>query len=190
VFLSIFLVGAVIAGCVAYHATKPARTSAELDLCRRFMTLKNAGDPGTTDLLGPAPVVPADPLRPEEADLLHAEFFLRDQYRIVSVRPENKEIEGPDARFVLVVNGTVTSPRIAQIGPKGTDIINRSMFEPEIVVRVQDGKIHAVAARKQHEEKEKPMSKDEQRRVREAMEEQQRRLHDFYQGTQKSGGNR
>jgi hypothetical protein len=192
VILGVVLVLLVLAGCAAYHysTTKADQETAELDLCRRFMALKNAGDPAANDLLGPAPVVPADALSPEEADRLHAEFFLRGDYRVESVRPETADVSGPAARFVLVLRGEVTSPRIKQTAPGGVDTINRSMKDPEVVVRVQDNKLRAVLARMAAVPETRPMSAEEQREMRQAMEEQQRRLYEAYQGTGRSGGRR
>src|SRR5262249_1066374 len=120
VVLGVLLVVAVVAGFVTYHHATTEPTSDELELCRRFMPLKNAGAPAANDLLGPAPVAPKEALSPEEAERLHAEFFLRGDYRVLKVRPENSEVSGPDARFVLVLKGAVSSPRIPQVGPKGT----------------------------------------------------------------------
>jgi hypothetical protein len=163
-----------------------APQSEELDLCRRFMELKNARDPAANDLLGPPPAVPPAAVPPEEADALHAEFFLRGDYRVVSVRPETADVHGPDARFVLVLRGEMSSPRIPQVGPQGTEVINRSMSDPDIVVRVADNKIRAVAARLHKDPNEKRMSEAEQRRFREEVEQQQKRLLEFYQGTGRS----
>jgi hypothetical protein len=182
--LALFLIGLAVIGIVSYFqsATPKESSSEELDLLRRFMALKNDHNSAANDLLGPAPVVPKEAVSPEEADRLHAEFFLRGEYRVEGVRPETKEVSGPDARFVLVLRGGVTSPTIPQKGPDGIDVINRSMSNPEIVVRVVDGKIRAVLARIHHDADEKPMSEEDQRRVREDLEEQQRRLLEFYQG--------
>src|SRR5262249_15126636 len=102
---AVVLVALVAIAVAAYLISRPEPTpnepaSAELDLCRRFMALKNAHDPVANDLLGPAPVVPAEAVSPEEAARLHAEFFLRDNFRIADVRPETSTASGPDARFV------------------------------------------------------------------------------------------
>jgi hypothetical protein len=194
IVLGIIFIGLAIGGGVACHqlitTQKEEPTSAELDLCRRFQALKNAHDSAADDLLGPAPVVPTEALSPEEADRLHAEFFLRGDYRVVKVRPEKADAGGPDARFILVLKGGVASPRIPQTGPNGTDVINRTMSDPDVVVRVVDGKIRAVLARLHDDENAKPMSEEEQRLMREQMEEQQRRQIEAWRELQRPRGNR
>jgi hypothetical protein len=174
--LVLIVSGLVFAGCEASHqvATQPAPSSPELDLCRRFMELKNTGDPAANDLLGPAPVVPAAAVSPAEADQLHAEFFLRGDFQVVGVQPETADVSGPDARFALALKGGVTSPRIPQTGAKGTEVINRSLTDPDIIVRVDGNTIRAVSWRLHHDPNEKQPSAEEQRQFREALEQQQR----------------
>lgn len=182
VALGILLAGLAVGGyvgCRQAAAPQKQTNSEELELCRRFMGLKNAHDRAADDLLGPAPVVPAEAVSPEETGRLQAEFFLRGDYRVVSVRPETAEINGPDARFVLALQGQLTSPHITRAGPDGTHDVNRSMSDPDVVVRVAGGKLLATEARLHHDENEKLMS-----------EEQQRRLREFYQGTQRAGDKR
>jgi hypothetical protein len=175
--LGLLAAALVVAGCVAYHygTTQKEAASDELDLCRQFMALKNDRDAAANDLLGPAPVVPATAVSPEEADQLHAAFFLRGDYQVVSVQPETAAAAGPEARFVLALHGGVSSPRIPQTGPKGTDVINRSLFDPDIIVRVEGGRIRAVSWRPHRDPHAKQPSAEEQRQFREAIEEQQRR---------------
>ena len=164
------LAGLAIGGCVAYHhSRKEERTSAELDLCRKFMArqersrllrqrLARAGSDGSHRG------------GPERSGRSAArQFYLRDDYRIESVRPQTEEINGPDALFVLVTSGGVSSPRMAEIGPKGTDIISRTISNPDIVVRVKDGKLIAVAAGTQHDKNEKPMSEENLRKLRRSL---------------------
>jgi hypothetical protein len=175
--LFFLIAGLVFVGYKVYRSDGADKEpqSEELDLCRRFMALKNAHDPAAAELLGPAPVVPTTAVSPEEADRLHAEFFLRGDYRVVSVQPETAQISGPDARFVLVLKGNVSSPRIPQTGPRGTDVINRSLTDPDIIVRVEDNTIRAVSWRLHHDPNEKQPSEEDKRQFREALEEQQRR---------------
>jgi hypothetical protein len=176
VVLGVLLVVGVVAGFITYDqmTTNKEPTSEELDLCRRFMALKNAGDPAADKLLGPAPVIPKEAVSPEEADQLHAEFFLRGDYSVVKVRPEKAEVGGPDARIILELKGAVSSPRIPQVGPSGTDIFNRAMAHPDIVVRVVDGKIRAVVAQMHEDANAKPMSEENKRRLREYLGERRR----------------
>jgi hypothetical protein len=190
VAIALILGGLAFAGCVAYHqtATQKEPSSAELELCRRFMALKNGRDAAANGLLGPEPVVPAAAVSPEEADQLHAEFFLHGEYQVVSVQPETADASGPDAQFVLALKGGVTSPRIPQVGPNGTDIINRSLTDPDIIVRVEGGTIRAVLWRLHHDPHEKQPSAEEQRQFREAMEEQQREQLRQLQGPGRRGG--
>jgi hypothetical protein len=176
VVLGVLLVVAVVAGCITYFqmTTNKEPASEELDLCRRFMDLKNAGDPAADKLLGPAPVAPTEAVSPEEADRLHAEFFLRGDYSVVKVRPESAEVSGPDSRIILELKGAVSSPRIPQVGPNGTDVFNRAMAHPDIVVRVVDGKIRAVVAQMHEDANAKPMSEENKRRLREYLGERRR----------------
>jgi hypothetical protein len=117
--------------------------SPDARLCRRFMDLKNAGDPQADGLLGPAPAVPAAAVAPAEADRLEAEFMLRQPFR---VREVGRDAAAPAAagRFVLVVDGSVASERVAVETPKGTETRQRAMWSPDLVVEVRDGKIHGV----------------------------------------------
>jgi hypothetical protein len=192
VALAAVLVALAVAGYLIYRPGTPAgdATSPELELCRRFIALKNANDPAANDLLGPAPVVPAEPVSPEEADRIHAEFFLRENYRIADVRAETSEISGPGARFVLMLRGGVSSPRIAQTKPGGVDVINRVVSNPEVMVRVADGTIRAIGWRAHHEADEKEPTEEEKRQFREALEEQQREQLRQMQGTGRRDGGR
>jgi hypothetical protein len=188
--LGLVVVGLLLTGAVVYYYDEKPKepSSAELKLLRRFMELKNAGDPAANDLLGPAPVVPAAAMSPEEADRLHAEFFLHGDFRVVSVQPETADVNGSDARFALAIKGGVTSPRIPQTKPGGTEIINRSLTDPDIIVRVEDNKIRAVSWRLHHDPNEKQPSAEEQRQFREALEQQQRDQLQQLQGTGRRGG--
>jgi hypothetical protein len=190
VAFGILLAGLAVGAYVGCHqaTTQKESAGAELDLCRHFMVLKNSRDRAADDLLGPAPAVPAEAVTPEEAGRLQAEFFLRGDCRVVSVRPEKPEDAGPDARFVLTLKGSLSSPPITQAGSDGTHVVSRTMSDPEVVVRVADGKIRATEARMPHDDNEKPVSEEEKRRFKQGIDEQQRRLLEMYQGTQRSGG--
>jgi hypothetical protein len=158
-------VGLLAVGAFAvYHFTRaeapPEPPSAELLLGRRFKELKNAKDEAANDLLGPAPVVPKEPITPEETERLEAEFFLRDNYRVVDVRQESP------GRVVLVLEGGVSSPRIATVTPKGVEVSSRVMTNPDVIVEVVDEKIRGVRARVQSDPDEKPVSPENARKVR------------------------
>jgi hypothetical protein len=117
--------------------------SPEARLCRRFMDLKNAGDPQADGLLGPPPAVPADAVAPAEADRLEAELMLRQPLHI---REVGRDAADPAAagRFVLVVDGAVTSDRVLVATPTGPESRQRAMWSPDLVVEVRDGKIYGV----------------------------------------------
>jgi hypothetical protein len=168
----------------------PAETaSEELTLCHRFMALKDVHDAAANELLGPAPVVPAEPVSPDEANRLHAEFFLHGDYQVASVQPQSGTAAGPDARFVLVLKGSVTSPRIAQTSARGTDVINYSLIDPEITVRVDGQTIRAVGWRAHHDADEKEPTEQEKKQFREALEEQQReQIRALQGGGRRDGG--
>ena len=188
--LGLVIVGLLVAGAVVYYHGNSSKESsgAELELLRRFKALKNAHDPAANDLLGPAPVVPASAVSPEEADQLHAEFFLRGDYQVVSVQPKTAGAGGPDARFLLAIKGNVTSPRIPQIGPKGTDTINRSLSDPDIIVRVEGNTIRAVGWQLHHDPNERQPSAEEMRQFREDLERQQQEQLRQLRGEKGRGG--
>jgi hypothetical protein len=188
--LGLVVAGLLVAGAVAYYHGERRKEPpcAETALCRQFAALKNDHDPAANDLLGPVPTVPAAAVSPEEADQLHAEFFLHGDYQVVSVQPETADVSGPDARFALVLKGNVSSPRIPQTGPKGTDVINRSLTDPDIIVRVEDHTIRAVSWRLHHDPNEKQPSAEEQRQFREDLERQQREQLRQLRGEGRRGG--
>jgi hypothetical protein len=121
-------------------------------LCRRFMALKNAGDPAADQLLAPRPTVLETPVSEEDADrfdadiMLHQNFRVRDVYPVHAERPEL-------TRVVLVVEGALSSERIQVKTPTGIDTNQRSVANPDLIVEVRDGLIHGVRARL-HEEPE------------------------------------
>jgi hypothetical protein len=172
------LVAIAVVGYLLYRpgptAVSVETASAELTLCHRFMALRDVHDAVANELLGPAPAVPAEPVSPDEASRLHAEFFLHGDYQVASVQPQPGSTGGPDARFVLVLKGSVTSPRIAQTGPRGPDVINYSLIDPEVIVRVDGQTIRAVGWRAHRDANEKEPTEQEKKQFREALEEQQR----------------
>src|SRR5262245_54465458 len=88
-FLGVAAVLGVLA-CNVGNSTDPdsrdaARTEEEL-LCWQFADYKDAHDRRADDLLGAAPVVPAEPVTPEEAERLVAELLLhKSDVRVLEV---------------------------------------------------------------------------------------------------------
>src|SRR5205823_2138386 len=92
-------------------------------------------------LLGPAPSVPAAPISQEEADRLQADFFLREDVRIVGV--------GRDRRtraLVLFARGNVSAPALPVRTAGGVESAQRTMANPDLSVEVRDGRVYGVAA--------------------------------------------
>jgi hypothetical protein len=115
-------------------------------LCLKFADAVNAGKKLPADLLGPAPSVPAEPVTPEEADRLDAEFILRNLYTITEVRPQPGGPNGAP-RFLFVLKGDVKSERLRVRTPEGRiEEGTRSMTSPEVIAEVRDGKIYGVKA--------------------------------------------
>src|SRR5262249_44656552 len=142
----------------------PAPKSPEELLCRQFIDWKNSHDPRADDLLGPAPIVPKDPVSPQEADRLHAEIFLRRDYRVLDVHPES----GETGRIVLVLEGNLQSERIPIPSPTPPDYSSCAVVNPDLVVEVRrDNKIYAVRAQV-HDEGSQKLSRRNQQKLREA----------------------
>ena len=110
-------------------------------LCNQFLERKNAGDPAAADLLGPAPVVPATPISPEEADRLQTEFFLRQDLQVVGVGRDKAH-----GKPVLYTKGNVSAPTLNVRTGAGVETAQRTMANPDLVVEVRDGRIYGVAA--------------------------------------------
>ena len=103
-------------------------------LCYQFRDRKNAGDPTAADLLGPAPVVPATPVSPEEADRLQTEFFLRQDLRLVGVA-----WDAQPRKPVLYTHGNVAAPTLPVQTGAGVETAQRTMANPDLVVEVRGG---------------------------------------------------
>jgi hypothetical protein len=111
-------------------------------LCESFAEKKNTGDPAAKALLPPMPAWPEAAVGQEDADHLQADLFLREVARIETVRPM------PGAqRFVLTTDGNVAAPPLSVQTATGVERSQRTMTNPEIVVEVRGGLIHAVRAR-------------------------------------------
>jgi hypothetical protein len=126
--------------------------SAQQGVCEHFMALKNAGDPKAEALLPPRPAVPEMPVSPEEADRLDADIMLHQPFRVRDVYSVGSWWRGT-RQFVLVTEGALSSERIRVRTPTGIDENQRSVFSPDLVVEVRDGKLYGVRARL-HEEPE------------------------------------
>jgi hypothetical protein len=115
--------------------------SEELDLCRRFMALKNDRDPRADDLLGPAPIVPQEAISPEEAARIDADTFLRAELRVVDVQPSGSA-EGP--RFILVTKGSGVGAMLHVRSGDKVDRVQRVVQNTALLVEARDGKIYGV----------------------------------------------
>jgi hypothetical protein len=91
------------------------------------------------------PPVPAEPVSREEADRLDAEILLRQPFQVVDVHREAGSRAGPK-RFVLVTHGPLSSERITVRTPTGSEVMQRTMFSPDLVVEVRDGRLRGVRA--------------------------------------------
>jgi hypothetical protein len=137
------VVGVLVGVAIAFGAfvLEQQKTASEGErICKDFIDLKNAGDPKANDLLASTPGPPQEPVTPEEADRLDAQFFLRQNFRVLDVRPQEGK-KGQPQQFVLVVKGSFASEILP--GRAG----QRVLVNPDIVVQVQNGQIHGVSAR-------------------------------------------
>jgi|SRR5579884_386813 len=132
-----------------------------------FLLRKNANDPKALELLGPPPRVPDEPVTPQEADRLNAEFALRGNYTVERFRPE-PSADGKYRRYVLSLKGSDGQPLMKVLNPKaaaGYDTVNVSLYNPDVVVEVRDGKLYAVGSRVHHDAGEKPLTPEAARRL-------------------------
>jgi hypothetical protein len=142
--------------------------SAEWALLRRFSELKSANDPKFRELLGAEPVIPDAPISASAADALQTEAYLRQPFEVEKVRPQSLQTDGPQAQFALVAHGSVTSPRLQIINGEKVDVVTRVITNPEVIVRVEGGKIVGVKAQAQGETNQKPMTREQERLVKKA----------------------
>jgi hypothetical protein len=136
-----------LSGWLTFAHQAPARPdSPELQLCRQFMDLENAGDPRARDLLEPPPSIPDHAVSPEEADRLDAEVML---HRPLHLRAVRALPAGSSAapRFALVAEGSLGSEHVLVQTPTGIDSRQRSLWSPDLIVEVHDSKIHGIQAR-------------------------------------------
>jgi hypothetical protein len=128
------------------HGTSPPEPdSPELQLCRQFMGLKNAGDPRAAEFLEPAPNVPASPVTQAEAGLLDAQFMLHTDYEIRGIRAVPTRDAPP--RFVLALHGGGACQELLVRSGSQVDRIQRVVRDPDLVVEVRDGKLHGLELR-------------------------------------------
>lgn len=109
-------------------------------ICEQYKELKNHGDASANQLLATLPEVPADPISQEQADRFHADCFLHQNIRIVSIRMSSSN------RLILSTHGNVSAPAISVRGAHGVERIQRTMSNPDLCVEVRDGKLHGVRA--------------------------------------------
>lgn len=112
----------------------------EVQIVERFMALKNADDPEAEQLLAPPPVIADKPVSEWEANRIQTECFLRQNIRILSVRPTWEK------RWVLATKGNVSAPMLPVRTANGVDRIQRTMSNPDLIVEVRDGKVHGIRA--------------------------------------------
>jgi hypothetical protein len=143
---------------------------AEETLCRRFKDLVNAHDPAAAELLGPAPVVPADAVSPGEAERLVAELLLhKTDIRVAEVHREKPaDSATASVRVVLAVQGSLSVDRLVVRDPGGEEhVIGRALNNPDVVVEVADGKIRGVRTQVHEDADARPMSPDDAERIKE-----------------------
>jgi len=145
----------VIVGGAAWAVHERGRTQEEgggspnagqenLILCWRFAALKNGRQAGADELLGPAAKAPAQPVTPEEAARINADAFLRADLLVLDVRPDDSARGGH--RFVLVTKGTATGEPLRVRSSEAVERTQQMVTNPELVIDVYDGRIHAVRA--------------------------------------------
>ena len=141
--LFFLIAGLVFVGYKVYRSDGAEKEpqSEELDLCRRFMALKNDRDPRADDLLGPAPIVPQEAISPEEAARIDADTFLRAELRVVDVQPSGSA-EGP--RFILVTKGSGVGAMLHVRSGDKVDRVQRVVQNTALLVEARDGKIYGV----------------------------------------------
>jgi hypothetical protein len=142
--------------------------SDEWALLRRFGELKNANDPKFRELLGAEPVIPDHPINAAEAAALESEVFLRQAFEVEKIRPQSRETSGPQAQFALVAHGAVSSPRLQIVNGEKVDVVTRVITNPELIVRVEGGKVIGVKAQVQGESNQKRMSPRQEQLIKKA----------------------
>jgi hypothetical protein len=143
--------------------------SDEWALLRRFAELKTTNNPKIGDLLGVEPVIPDMPISASEATTLQTEVYLRQPFVVEKIRPEGRETAGPQAQFALVVQGTVNAPGMKVSNGTTVDEVKRVVYNPEIIVRVEGGKIIGLKTQMRGESRQQPMTPAQERRFREAL---------------------
>lgn len=137
---AVLLLGAF--ACQPKITVAPTKPDDRPQVVERFAALKNAHDPQAAELLGPPPSVPTEPITRAEADRLNAEFFLRVPLEVRSVVPTQQA-----GRFVLRTQGEAQGPRLAVRAGNTVDQVQKTSFNPDIVVEVRDGIIYGIETR-------------------------------------------
>lgn len=120
----------------------PSAPDAGEQLCRQFLERKNAHDPQAGQLLAPLPPTPTEPVSEADAERLDAEAMLHQDVHILSVRRDDHEPAA--SRYVFALDGSVSAERLPVRAGDRTEMRQRSMWKPDIVVEVRDGVIHGV----------------------------------------------
>ena len=119
----------------------------------RFRERIEAGDPTAKDLLGPAPVFNDVPVSEAEADARQAEFYLRrPELKILAIYPGEPDAQGKRKatpnRYTLVTKVSGSTPPLRIRNARGEVESPSQLFiiNPDLVIEVRDGKIHALRA--------------------------------------------
>jgi hypothetical protein len=150
--LPFVILGGLALWALQGESAAPPRPTSEDRVLQSFMRQVNQGDAGAKELLGPAAVFDEQPVSEAEADARQADYFLRHpKLRIESIRPgehvKGKRVPTPN-RYTLVTKVQASTPplRVRDAAGRVEPPSQLSMKDPDIVVDVKDGKLHAVRA--------------------------------------------
>jgi hypothetical protein len=136
----VLLVLAVGAGMMMAFIRRPSDET----LCESFAALKNAGDEElAAQLLSPKPPLPEQPISPAEAERLSAEYLLHQPLKVLAVEALSGT-GNAGSQFVLLVDGSVASERLMVQTPTGVEAQQKTLYNPDIIVEVRDGKLVGV----------------------------------------------
>jgi len=135
-----------LSGCGGGAAARLERDRA---VVARFVELKGADDARAADLLNPAPPVPAEPMSQEEFDRFVLDSMLHSDLHFKRLRPQPAGAPAAGSRpprFVISTEGVFNSPRLQVRTGTEAKPQQRSLYNPDVVVEVVDGKLRCVAA--------------------------------------------
>ena len=133
---------------VVREALEP--TTADDRLVVAFLKARNA-DVKSTLNLAPAPVFDGKPVSEAEGEAMQASYFLHRARKIVAIHvgePGKGEawLNTPN-HYTLTTRASGTTPKVAvKVGDRVDTPSELSMLNPDIVVEVRNGKIHALRA--------------------------------------------